>query len=131
MSAPYNQQVELAALLTAAALPTDPEVASRYTPPYRYILGADPWLAAGQTTGQWVGRFRVVCVTAPGTTDVQAAQLANMTRAVILALRGTRFAVQGVAVTQPSEMATGSGTSLGASVNVATPISRAEFEGED
>lgn len=129
MTAPWDQQQALADLLTAAGLPTASEVPARITPPTRYLLAADPWLQAGQTVGSWLARFRVVCVAAPGTNEVQAAALADMVRPVVLALRGTRFSVEGAIVEQPSQMATGSGTSLGVSVVVATSISRAEFEG--
>lgn len=127
MSAPYAQQVELADLLTAAGLRAKPEVPRRYTPPVRYVLAASPWLEAGQTVGAWRAQFLVVCVAAPGENTRQMTDLGDMVREVIIALRGSRFSA--VSVDQPGEISTGAGTSLGAAVNVATALSRAEFEG--
>ncbi|MFJ2297385.1 hypothetical protein [Oerskovia paurometabola] len=127
MSAPYEQQKALAALLTDAGLPTEPEVPERYTPPVRYALASSPWLESGQTVGSWRAHFRVVCVTGRGTNEVQMTELGAMVRAVIRALAGSRFVISAQAVDQPAEIGTGAGVSLGAAVNIVTAISRAEF----
>lgn len=130
MTAPWDQQTALAAILTDAGLPTSAEVPARFTPPARYVLASGPWLAGGQKYGSWRARFRVVCVTATGTNARQMDELGGMVRAVVLALRGTRFTVEAEAVDEPSEIATGSGVSLGAVINVSVALSRAEFEEE-
>ncbi len=127
MSAPYDQQKELAAVLTAAGLPTASEVPERLDPPSRYVLAASPWIESGQTVGSWRTHFRVVCVSSAGENEAQMHELGAMVREVIRALGRTRFAVAAQAVDEPAEMATGAGTSLGAAVNVVTTISRAEF----
>lgn len=130
MTAPWDQQKELAALLTAAGHPTDPEVPEKFTPPYRYALASDPWISSGPAFGSWRARFRVVCVVEPGENDKEMSDLGPMVRGVIRALKGTRFTVDADAVGEPSDIATGSGVSLGAAVNISTAISRAEFEEE-
>jgi len=127
MSAPYDQQVELAKVLTDAGLPTEVEVPERYTPPVRYALASSPWIESGQTLGSWRVHFRVVCVVAPGSNEREMTDLGLMVRDVIRALRGTRFAVAAQAVDEPGEVATGAGTTLGAAVNIVTALSRAEF----
>lgn len=130
MTAPWTQQVELADLLTSKELLTTSQVPEKVTPPFRYVLTSDPWIASGPTLGSWRVRFRVVCVTAPGSNEKQMTDLSDMVRAVVRALKGSRFKVDGDAVDEPAVMATGSGASLGAAVNVSTVISRAEFEEE-
>lgn len=127
MSAPWDRQKELADLLTTKGLLTTPEVPEVKTPPFRYILTADPWIASGQSFGSWRVRFRVVCVVAPGTNVVQLTQLGDMVRAVIVALKGSPFAVEADAVDEPSRMAE---RTLGAVVNISAGISRAQFEEE-
>lgn len=127
MSAPYDQQVELARVLTDAGLPTSPEVPERVTPPVRYALASSPWIEAGATVGSWRAHFRVVCISARGSNEREMTDLGLMVRDVIRALRGTRFSVVAQAVDEPAEMSTGAGVSLGTVVNVATALSRAEF----
>jgi hypothetical protein len=127
VSAPYDQQVELARVLTDAGLPTKVEVPERYTPPARYVLASSPWIESGQTLGSWRAHFRVVCVVAPGSNEREMTDLGSMVRDVVRALRGTRFAVAAQAVDEPGEMSTGAGTTLGAAVNIVTALSRAEF----
>jgi len=128
MTAPWDQQQALADLLTSLELPTLPEVPTRYTPPVRYVLPSDPWISSGQGIGAWRAHFRVVCVVPPGDSAVQMTQLGDMIRAVVLALKGSRFVVEADAVDQPSDVATGSGVGLGTAINISTGLSRAEFE---
>lgn len=129
MSAPYDQQVALAELLTAAALPTSAEVPEKKTPPFRYVLTGSPWITSGQTLGSYRANFRVVCVTGKGTNETQMTELGDMVRAVMRALKGSRFVVAADAVDEPAVMTSGTSTSLGAAVNISTALSRAEFEG--
>lgn len=130
MSAPWDQQEALAALLTAAGIPTSPQVPEVKTPPLQYVLTADPWIASGQSIGSWRVRFRVVCVTQKGTNAKQMTELGDMVRAVIRALKGSRFAVEADAVDEPAVMSTATGNTLGAAINISTGLSRAEFEEE-
>lgn len=127
MTAPWDQQVALAALLTNRGQPTAPEAPSRYTPPVRYVLPSGPWIASGQGIGSWRARFLVVCVVPKGDSSVQLTALGDMVRGVILALKGSDFTVDADAVDQPAEMSEGR---LGAAINISTPISRAQFEEE-
>ncbi|MFI6428470.1 hypothetical protein [Promicromonospora sp. NPDC050880] len=128
MSAPYDQQKALADLLTAAGLPTTAQVPEVRTPPFRYVLTGGPWITSGQTLGQWRAHFRVVCVARKGTNETQMSELGDMVRAVIRAVKGSRFAVTADAVDEPAVMTTGGTTTLGAVVNITTALSRAEFE---
>lgn len=130
MSAPWDQQEALAALLTAAGLPTSPEVPEVKTPPFRYVLASDPWISSGQSLGSWQVHYRVVCVTQKGTNVVQMTELADMVRAVILALKGTPFKVDADAVDAPAAMTTSAGVTLGAAVNITAGLGRAAFEEE-
>lgn len=127
MTAPWDQQVALAALLTERGHPTLPEAPTKYTPPVRYVLPSGPWIASGQTLGSWRARLLVACVVPKGDSSVQMDQLGAMVRGVILALKGSDFTVDAEAVDQPAEMSEGR---LGAAVNISTGISRAQFEEE-
>jgi len=128
VTAPWDQQEALAAYLTDRELVTLPDVPSVYSPPVRYVLPSDPWIAAGQSVGSWRFRFRVICVVPKGDTRVQMNALAAMVRAVILALKGSPFVVDAEAVEQPALMGEGR---LGAAVNISTGMSRAAFESEE
>lgn len=127
MSAPWDQQQALADFLTGKGLVTLPEAPSVYTPPVRYVLPSDPWIASASTLGSWRVRFRVICVVPKGDSSVQMTELGDMVRGVILALKGSDFPVDAEAVGEPNEMSNGR---LGAAVNVSAGISRAAFEEE-
>jgi hypothetical protein len=130
VSAPWDQQQELADLLTEKGLTTSPQVPEVKTPPFRYVLTGDPWISSGQTVGSWRVSFRVVCVTKKGTNAAQMTELGDMVRAVIRALKGSRFVVAADAVDEPAVMSTATGSTLGAAINISTGLSRAEFEEE-
>lgn len=130
MSVIWDTQKQLAQVLTAAGLPTDPEVPTRATGAYRYVIQGSPWIAAGQTLGSRLLRLRVICVADKGTPEVQIAQLGDMALEVLLALEGqTTFRIDAGAVEEPAEMAAGNGVTLGTAVNIFCSLSRAQLKG--
>lgn len=130
MSALYDRIQQLADLLNDAGLRTFAEVPEKATPPFRYVIAAEPWASPGQTFGEWSLNLRVICKAARGTNVVMAQEAADLARDVAVAIEDAGAGLfVAEAIEGPAEMNQNGQTVLGVSVAVSTRLSRNEFRG--
>ena len=127
MSAIRDAVNTLASALTAAGLPTSPEVPEKAAAPFRYIVQRE--VTAGQTFGSFLLALSVVCVARPGSNATMADAVTDMglkTLAVVNTLAD--YQPGSPVLGEPSLFELNGQPTLALAVGVNVRLSRAQME---